>query len=80
MQNNASPPNRPKLEQQVFTIAEVAQIVGKHPSTVYRKLYAGELNVCPSFGRLNVTKAELDKLLGVSVPYNPIRRTRKVAK
>jgi hypothetical protein len=53
------------------TMAEVAEQLGMHPSTLYRMAYRGELKVLSGFGRLRVCPKSLEKLLSKSHHHTP---------
>ena len=57
------------------SMAEVADLFGMHPSTVYRMVYRGELKVLSGFGRLRVCPKSLEKLLSRSHYHTPATGT-----
>ena len=70
--------NRLENKQQVFTIAQTAELLGCHPATVYRRIYAGEFKVLNSPGRIRIPRSQLESHLSDTVTYVP--RSRKCAR
>lgn len=48
-----------------------------NPATVYRLIYLGHLKVLRSFGRLRISRQQLERLLSQTEIYTPRRRRRK---
>jgi excisionase family DNA binding protein len=59
-----------------YTPAELATRLGKHPSTVYRLIYAGKLRVCRSFGSLFIPHTEVAALLSDVSVFTPTPKNR----
>jgi excisionase family DNA binding protein len=64
-------------KQETFTVAEAAQFLNVNPATVYRLIYIGQLKVLRSFGRLRISRQQLERLLSQTEVYTPRRRRRK---
>jgi excisionase family DNA binding protein len=64
-------------KQETFTVAEAAQFLNVNPATVYRLIYIGQLKVLRSFGRLRISRQQLECLLSQTEVYTPRRRRRK---
>jgi excisionase family DNA binding protein len=61
-------------KQETFTVAEAAQFLNVNPATVYRLIYLGHLKVLRSFGRLRISRQQLERLLSQTVTYTPRKR------
>ncbi len=64
-------------KQETFTVAEAARFLNVNPATVYRLIYLGHLKVLRSFGRLRISRQQLERLLSQTEVYTPRRRRRK---
>jgi excisionase family DNA binding protein len=64
-------------KQETFTVAEAAQFLNANPATVYRLIYLGHLKVLRSFGRLRISRQQLERLLSQTEIYTPRGRRRK---
>jgi excisionase family DNA binding protein len=64
-------------KQETFTVAGAAQFLNVNPATVYRLIYLGHLKVLRSFGRLRISRQQLERLLSQTEIYTPRRRRRK---
>ena len=64
-------------KQETFTVAEAAQFLNVNPATVYRLIYIGQLKVLRSFGRLRISRQQLERLLSQTEIYTPRGRRRK---
>jgi excisionase family DNA binding protein len=63
--------------RKAFTIAEVANLLGVHKSSVYRILYTGKIKVLSRCKRLMIPETELQKFLNRVEVYAPRKRGRK---
>jgi hypothetical protein len=54
----------------VYTPAEFALLLHRHPSFGYRKIYNGEVRVLKHSGRLLIPRHEVEKFLSKTVVYN----------
>ena len=54
--------------------------MGKSQTYIYRQIYAGNIKVLPSFGRIRIPWTELDRLLGKAVIYKPKSRPDRKAR
>ena len=64
-------------ERLALSVKECAAAVGKSPTFIYRKIYAGRIKPIPDTGRLLVSKREIEAYLGRAEVYNPKPRKRK---
>ena len=67
-------------ERLALSVKEFAAALGKSPSFIYRKIYAGRIKPIPDTGRLLVSKREIEAYLGRAEIYNPKPRKRKAGK
>jgi excisionase family DNA binding protein len=65
------------VERRVYTIAEVARLVGVSLPTIYRRVYSGEIKVISGFGRLTISAEELERFLGNQEIHTPQPRKQK---
>ena len=65
------------VERRAFSIAEVAELYGVDPSTIYRRIYSGELPVLKGFGMLMVPEEQLKKFNTRVKRYIPKKKTNK---
>jgi len=65
--------------RRAFTIAEAAAFCGVSYHTLYRAACRGDLRVLTGFGRMMVSDKELDRFLGKTEEYRPIRRKKLAA-
>jgi hypothetical protein len=59
-----------------YSPAEFAATCGRHPSWAYRLLYANKIQAVTELGRLLIPASELDRVLGLAVPYDPKPKTK----
>jgi excisionase family DNA binding protein len=64
-------------KQETFTVAEAAYLLNVSPITVYRLIYTGQLKILRAFGRIRISKQQLDRLLSQTEIYTPCRSRRK---
>ena len=64
-------------KQETFTVAEAAYLLNVSPTTMYRLIYTGQLKILRSFGRIRISKQQLDRLLSQTEIYTPCRSRRK---
>jgi excisionase family DNA binding protein len=50
-------------EQLLFTIRQVALILGCHKASVYRLVYQGKLRICRAFGSIRIPRKEIERLI-----------------
>ena len=63
-------------ERLALSVKECAAAVGKSPTFIYRKIYAGRIKPIPDTGRLLVSKREIEAYLGRAEVYNPKPKKR----
>jgi len=59
------------IDRAAYSPAEFAAFCGRHPSWAYRLLYANKIRAITELGRLLIPASELDRVLGLAVPYDP---------
>jgi excisionase family DNA binding protein len=61
-------------ERGTFSVAEAARLLNVSPTTVYRLIYIGQLKVLRPFGRLRISRQQLERLLSQTEIYTPRKR------
>ena len=67
----------PPLNREGYSPAEFARSLGKHPTYIYRLLYAGKLKAVTQFGRLLIPRSEIDRMMATATTYNPKPKKRR---
>jgi len=65
----------PVDRQEAFTFPQAAQIFGRHPAWIYRRVYSGRLKVLRDGGRIMISRAEIDRMLGRQIVH--VARARR---
>jgi hypothetical protein len=58
--------DRTPVQRRAHSLAEVAEIVGVHKSSIYRALYRGDLKPMAGLGRARISDVELDRFLSAT--------------
>lgn len=57
-------PDQKKSERLAYTLAEVAQMCGKHRSWAYRQFRKGRIKAITGYGTALVSRQEIERLFG----------------
>jgi excisionase family DNA binding protein len=57
-----------EMQRRAFALTEVATLLGRHRSWVYRMVREGKIRTIKGFGNQMVSAAELDRILGSTNP------------
>src|SRR5260370_10912467 len=73
-ENMKNPP--PVDRQEAFTVPQAAKFFGRHPAWIYRRVYLRKLKVLRDGGRIMITRAEIERMLGRQVVHVPKARRK----
>jgi hypothetical protein len=66
----------PVDRQEAFTVPEAARFFGRHPAWIYRRVYLRKLKVLRDGGRIMITRAEIERMLGRQAVHVPKARRK----
>ncbi|MEI7910849.1 MAG: hypothetical protein WCK77_14525 [Verrucomicrobiota bacterium] len=64
--------NDPTTRRKAFSLAEFAQMVGRHRSWAYRQAKEGRIKTITGFGTTLVPAHEIDRILGADPQIAPL--------
>jgi hypothetical protein len=56
----------PKIQRRAYSVKEIADMVGRHPLSIYRAIYRGELHPISGFGITMISERELERFLSIT--------------
>jgi hypothetical protein len=66
-------------ERLAFSPREFAALLGKSPNFGYRAIYEGWVKPIAGFGRMMISREEVDRFLSHAAQYNPVPKRKAKA-
>jgi hypothetical protein len=67
------------IQRRAFSLREAAAMVGRSYHTLYRSALRGEIRVISGLGTMMISDQELERFLGRSEQYRPVKRKKLTA-